>query len=452
MIFLQLSVHGEVLKRCLGNIKFTSLNLIKTKYFLFKLFSLSLLSVVLFLSSCSTEEIQKEESQDSTKVVLKPKITVEKEIKVLIESDLPKNEIVFSVPSELRFQDSLLTSVKAKEKIKVQVKDQNIELKIGKKIFLNPYFDFVPRQKQNLDYNKKSYAGNLQLVILENNPAIVNILNLEDYIESVVSSELGKLITRQNIEAVKALAVCIRNYSMVKIKEGKTAYDVFDDERDQVYNGIVKPNSVLDSAMNKTLNQFLIFDNEIAQVFYFSSCGGLTEDCEHVFPNLSVSYLRGVKDGDGPYCNISPSFNWEETYTEKQLLSLLNQAGYLDEKKWNLVDISIESRYLSERVNNLTIFVNNDKGENKQIVLQGNLIRSVIKTNKGKSILKSTVFDIAVKKKNNEIEEVKFIGKGNGHGVGLCQWGAIGQAKAGKNYNEILSFYFPGTSLETLND
>jgi len=384
--------------------------------------------------------------------VVEPEIIISKQIRVLIESSLPKNEITFTIPSELRLEDSVLTTVKAKEKIKFETKDQNIELVIGNKRFVNQYFDFIPKSKQNLDYNKKTYTGKLRLTFYGNQVGLVNILDLEDYIKSVVASELGKLITQQNIEAVKATIVCVRNYSAMKIKEGKDTYDVFDDERDQLYNGSVKGNSVLDKAMESTKNQILLFDNQIAYTFYFSSCGGFTEDCEHVFPNISESYMRGVKDGDGPYCKISPSFNWEETYNEKQIISLLVQAGYLESNDWHLIDIGIESRYLSERVNDLNILVKDEQGEDKQIDLQGNSIRSVIKTNKGKSLLKSTVFDVAVKKKNNKIEEIKFIGKGNGHGVGLCQWGAIGQAKAGKNYREILEFYFPGTKLETLND
>ena len=84
----------------------------------------------------------------------------------------------------------------------------------------------------------------------------------------------------------------------------------------------------------------------------------------------------------------------------------------------------------------------------KTIFLIGNQIRSIIRSSNDKSILKSTLFDITIDSKNN----VVISGKGNGHGVGLCQWGAIGQSKKGIDFKEILNHYFPGTRLKSIYD
>ncbi|MCX6149662.1 MAG: SpoIID/LytB domain-containing protein [Ignavibacteriales bacterium] len=422
----------------------------------FLLIYIPIIFYLIFLTySCAPlSETQTKEEKDSVEVTV-PQISRPTQIRVLIENDFAKKEIQFSIPVLIKFNDSLIASADSKDKIKFDINGGNIELKIGKKKYENPSFDFESKNPSRyLEYNKQSYPGKLRLIYNSEKFWLVNILEEEEYVQNVVAAETGKqLLTVQNLESIKALAVCVRNYSYLKINEHKDAFDVHDDTRDQLYKGFIKSDNVLDSAIIKTKNQVLTFENQLANVFYFSSCGGFTESSENVFPKATAPYLAGVKDGEGPNCKISPSFNWEESFSQKQLINLLVQANYLTGKDWVLKDIYIASRFKSDRVNELIFSTENKQNESKRIVLSGNLIRSVIKTNQGKNLLKSTVFDVAVKrKKNNDIDQIKFVGKGNGHGVGLCQWGAIGLAQQGQKYDEILQFYFPGTKLETLND
>jgi stage II sporulation protein D len=102
-------------------------------------------------------------------------------------------------------------------------------------------------------------------------------------------------------------------------------------------------------------------------------------------------------------------------------------------------DIYISSRFESGRVNELEIILSGDTGR-KEVLLYGNDLRWRIRTAKNNSVLWSTLFN--VERSGNEIT---LNGKGFGHGVGLCQWGAIGQSRQGKNYKQILAHYFPGT-------
>ena len=110
--------------------------------------------------------------------------------------------------------------------------------------------------------------------------------------------------------------------------------------------------------------------------------------------------------------------------------------------------MKIKSRFNSGRVNELDIIVNDGEEIQKTIFLVGNQIRSIIRSGDGKSILKSTLFNINIDKNKN----IVITGKGNGHGVGLCQWGAIGQSKKGIDYEAILNHYFPGTTIKNLYD
>jgi stage II sporulation protein D len=158
--------------------------------------------------------------------------------------------------------------------------------------------------------------------------------------------------------------------------------------------------------------------------------------------------LIGVEDGDEAYCKISPRYEWTEKYTESIFIERLYKAKLIESKKYKLSDVKVKSRFNSGRVNELDIIVNNGEEIQKTIFLLGNQIRSIIRSSDDKSILRSTLFNIYLDDENNII----ITGKGNGHGVGLCQWGAIGQSKKGKDYKEILNHYFPGTNIKSIYD
>jgi stage II sporulation protein D len=95
----------------------------------------------------------------------------------------------------------------------------------------------------------------------------------------------------------------------------------------------------------------------------------------------------------------------------------------------------------------MEIIVASESGEEKSIIIKGNEIRSIIRTADGKNILWSNLFDLTLKSNS-----VVLTGKGFGHGVGLCQWGAIALSRKGWNFKDILNHYFPGTETGNLND
>jgi len=112
-----------------------------------------------------------------------------------------------------------------------------------------------------------------------------------------------------------------------------------------------------------------------------------------------------------------------------------------------LTIISIVDKFGSGRVSELEINLTNYLGEEKSIILQGNEIRSILRTADSKNILWSTLFDLSFNSNS-----VVISGKGFGHGVGLCQWGAIALSRKGWDFKEILEHYYSGTNVGYFSD
>jgi stage II sporulation protein D len=253
---------------------------------------------------------------------------------------------------------------------------------------------------------------------------------------------------KENYAALKAFSICIRTYASNKINENKEFFDIYSDTRDQVYGGVEGETEYTNGIVDETKGQLLVYEDQPAIIFYHSTCGGFTENVENVFTKKNIPYLKGVEDDNDAYCKISPRYEWIEKYSESIFIARLYKSKLIESKKYKLSDVKIKSRFNSGRVNELDIIVNNGEEIQKTIFLLSNQIRSIIRSSDDKSILKSTLFNINLDNENN----VVITGKGKGHGVGLCQWGAIGQSKKGKDYKEILNHYFPGTNIKSIYD
>lgn len=314
---------------------------------------------------------------------------------------------------------------------------QGIEVSTGsRKLSSN---SLIIRPDEYFTFGNKKLSGDIKVISLKNQIYLLNTPSVEDYLKGVIPYEMPLGKGDEYYEGLKAFAICARTFTLKKIAEGNSSFDVRTDERDQVYGGLSGRKQISDRVVDETRGMVLSYYNQTATIFYFSTCGGVTEDAENVFNTKPFTYLKSVTD---PYCSISPQAQWTETFTPARIIALLKRASKINSTDFNLLDMRINSRFKSGRVNELEILLTAKDRKEKSVLLNGNNIRFVLLQKKNQ-VLNSSYFDL-VKTSNGEYT---IKGKGWGHGTGLCQWGALGQSLKGRSYEQILSFYFPGTQI-----
>jgi stage II sporulation protein D len=370
-------------------------------------------------------------------------------IRVLIWAT--ENTQIISVNNQLLFSDDVKTiaQVNPGNKIRITNNSGKLSVSIANKVFESSVFFLNPISEDDIvKIDGKKYRGRIKITSSDSQIRVINQIDLEDYMKGVMTKEMPIGKGNENYEALKAFSICARTYAYNKIKEDKDFFDIYPDTRDQVYGGVDGETEITNKIVDETIGQILTCDNNPAVMFYHSTCGGRTENVKNVFSNENIPYLTGVVDGSGPFCRISPRYEWQEIYSEKIFIDRLYAAKLINSKGYHILDVKINSRFESGRVNELEIILTENEGKEKSVLLIGNRMRSIIRSGDNRSILKSTLFDICIDSDKN----ITIDGKGSGHGVGLCQWGAIGQSRIGIDYKKILNYYFPGTKIKSLYD
>jgi stage II sporulation protein D len=301
----------------------------------------------------------------------------------------------------------------------------------------------------------KRYRGGFE--IFQNSAGLltlVNVVDVESYLRGVVPNEIGGL-SPQILEAVKAQAIAARAYCFFfKGRYAGDGFDVLPTVQDQVYSGVDGERPVSDRAIAETYGVIATYDGKPIRANYFSTCGGATAAIEEVWPKEPVPYLRSVPDREPfqreAYCCQSPSYRWKETWTAEEFESIFKKnfrTQYPDatqpSREGRLVDVRVAERSKSGRVRILEVITPDNAYK-----IFGDSIRLVIRRpNEQESILWSTLFDVDVQREQGYAKTVVFYGGGSGHGVGMCQMGAIGMAKAGRDSRQILTRYYKGVKL-----
>ena len=370
-------------------------------------------------------------------------------IRVLIGA--AENEQIISVDDQLLLSDEIKTIAKVNKGNKITIINSSgkLSVSIADKVFESTVFFLNPISiDEIIKIDGKKYRGSIKIISSDSQIKVVNQIGLEDYVKGVMTKEMPIGKGTENYEALKAFSICARTYAYNKMIENKVFFDIYPDTRDQVYGGVDGETEITNKIVDGTKGRILTYENGPAVMFYHSTCGGQTEDAKNVFGHEDIPYLISVEDGIGPFCNISPRYEWHENYSEEIFIDRLYMAKLINSKEYDLWEVKINSRFESGRVNELEILLTKNDGEKKSVALIGNGMRSIIKSSDGKAILKSTLFDINIDSDKN----ITIDGKGSGHGVGLCQWGAIGQSKIGTDYKKILNHYFPGTKIKSFYD
>ncbi len=193
----------------------------------------------------------------------------------------------------------------------------------------------------------------------------------------------------------------------------------------------------------------MTYQGNLISPFYHSTCGGSTASPEESFRTVTaVPYLKSVSDAheSGFYCDISPRFRWSVAWDGRTLADILRRTvprrmGIDAEALTDIRGVSVQRTGASGRILEARIEV-----AGGEIPVYGPDVRSVFATSEG-AMLQSTFFRFRVEGRANGFGVVAE-GGGAGHGVGMCQWGAIGRARAGQSMEQIVTTYFPGTRIE----
>jgi len=252
--------------------------------------------------------------------------------------------------------------------------------------------------------------------------AVINIVRIEDYLLSVVPSEVPSSWPQ---EALKAQAIAARSYVVANLNKHKAdGYDVKDTVEDQVYRGVVSENDDTNVACAGTCGLVLKQNAQVISAFFHSTSGGSTELSENVW-GKPLPYLKSVPDFD----DQAPLFTWQRSFTVNQLNKLLG----LDADQLSALFVVGRHKSSAQRVKHLLAV-----GNSSARVLTGTEVRKLLN-------LPSTQFSVL-----QSDGAYVFSGRGFGHGLGMSQWGAKALADKGYNAGQILSYYYKDVTIESM--
>ncbi|HEY5545538.1 MAG TPA: SpoIID/LytB domain-containing protein [Gemmatimonadaceae bacterium] len=300
-------------------------------------------------------------------------------------------------------------------------------------------------------WQQKSYRGALIYVATDTAVLVVNRADVEDYLRGVLPLEIGARQTSDHA-AVEAQAVAARSFTYTKmLASGARNFDVRATESDQVYGGVAVETFWGDLAVAATAGWVLSFRGQVVTAPYHSACGGGTALPSETWRGGQDGYLRSVSDTSPrtgrPWCDIAPRAQWERRLAAADLATAVERNGrdytaVPPGASASIRDARVEGRTASGRAR--AIVFTTASGD---VTIRGNDIRYVLRQ-AGGEILPSTAFSLATERgENGQLRGVVLRGRGNGHGVGLCQWGAIARARAGDDFRAILKAYYPGADI-----
>ncbi len=322
------------------------------------------------------------------------------------------------------------------------------------------------------------FTGTLHLIQQGGQIVVINELPLEDYLVSVISSEMKSTCS---LQFLKASAVISRSWLLAQLthkthkaqspnethkndqelirwwdREDHELFDVCADDHCQRYQGITQAsNPNVRQAVSETRGQILMADGEICDARFGKCCGGQTNEFQYCWQNIRKSYLTSVTD---PFCNTSDRevlsqvlndydmetmnfYRWEVRFTQHQLSQLIERN--LGMKFGDILRLEPLEAGPAGHISRLRIV-----GSERTYIIGKELqIRKTLST----SHLLSSAFTVSLEDLQDGVPQTIVLkGKGWGHGVGMCQIGAAVMGHQGYSYQDILTHYYPGAEIHLL--
>ncbi len=292
-------------------------------------------------------------------------------------------------------------------------------------------FRLVPA-KDVLRIAGKEYRGVVDVFVNPiGRPTLVNDLPMEEYLQGVVPRELGPK-KYPELEALKAQSVAARTFAVESLgRNAEKGFDMYLDSRSQAYGGFDSEDALSNRAVWETRGMVASYQGKPIVSLYCSTCGGMTESFDVIFKGGPIDYLRG-----GASCSdeLSPYHSWDEWIDLRtRVPEITRYAGF-----GRVKDLKILARSSRGRVIRMKFF-----GDGRESVLEGNDLRFAL------GLRSNWLLSLDLNRdRDGYIEKIHVKGRGWGHGVGLCQIGAVEMAESGKKYDEILHHYYQGVALK----
>lgn len=295
--------------------------------------------------------------------------------------------------------------------------------KLGKKIRLSSALE-----EEFIQSNQKKFRGTLIVRVSgDKKVTIINELTVDDYLKGVLPREV---VPTWPMESLKTQAVASRSYMLSHLgRHNKDGFDLCADVHCQVYGGVDREHPQTSRAVEATRGEILTYEGKPIGAFFHSNCGGQTEKILAVWGSPNRTYLPSRKCH---YGKGDPRYIWYLEMSHADILRKLKKGTSVRGSK--LKSLRVKKKSISGRAE--TVTVQTDKGSYN---LSGNTFRIALHPEKVRSTLWTR---LARTDKGYRLE-----GRGWGHGVGMCQWGAKGQAEQRRTYQTILQFYYPNTTL-----
>jgi stage II sporulation protein D len=354
-------------------------------------------------------------------------------VKVGIKTDLKK---FYLAPYK---KEEIFLQLKTKEIKKIKITQQTVcvfvppnKIRLLGKIYELPIKLY---SEGKVKINGNIYPGEIE-VFSKNGKTVslLNILDVETYLYGVLPYEIEPSRVE---EMLKVQAIIARTYTIVNLNRHKDeGFDLCSTVHCQVYKGINENMALRIKKAVDSTKGFVVVDEkngDLVITYYHAACGGATENVSEIWPKVkNVKTLSGVKCD---FCKNSPYYEWKYSFDIEKFVIKLKVNGYNIGDK--IKNILVLSKTNHGRIKNLQIV-----GNKNTVEISGETLRRIF----GYNNLKSTkIYKIEVK--NNKIY---FYGKGWGHGVGLCQWGAHELIKQGKSFKEVIEYYYPKAKIKKL--
>lgn len=303
-------------------------------------------------------------------------------------------------------------------------------LRVGAALYPGSGLRITSRAKEVQIENRK-YHNAIQIL---KNPAstltVVNEIDVEDYLKGVLPWEANPDWPK---EALKAQAVVSRTYAIFKNIENKDfPFTLSSDVGSQVYSGKSIEHPLSNRAVEETRGEILTYQGKIFPAFFHSTCGGRTTRADYQWKIASHPSLKGV---ECPFCRGSKYYVWKAEFSLSEVQNLLAKKG---RSLSALQSITPEEPDASERPRFFLI-----RHAGGSLKLSANEFRLAL----GPDRIRSTRIKV-----ERAGDQFIFRGRGWGHGVGMCQFGAKRLAELGYRYADILRYYYPGSEIRNLED